>query len=197
MELDFTYAGVSARKHRRIAGAIEERMPQLSGDAITGADAKSPHEASAAVRRIARITQPLEVAIIITDIARLVRFYTEVLGCVEEKRAAVPAEVNGPLGIGGATTIVFLATPHGERIKLTRPELPAPEPIRPAHLSLQRGLSFLTLYVDDADAVLENVGAYGGRVLSEPPLRTFGDKRVGTCADPEGNVLEIVDYLPG
>ncbi|MFI7701882.1 VOC family protein [Nonomuraea sp. NPDC049480] len=64
------------------------------------------------------MARPLEVGIVVADLDGLVRFYTEALGCREIRRSAVPASINGPAGLGGATVVApprLLRRPRGQR----------------------------------------------------------------------------------
>lgn len=139
------------------------------------------------------MTRPLEVGVVVADLDGLVRFYTEALGCREIRRSAVPASINGPAGLGGATVVAWLSTPYGERVKLIRPEVEPGHRSPAAPLTAHRGLAYLTFYVDDAEPVVERLRAAGARFLSNPPLVPARGRRLAFCADPEGNVLEIVD----
>jgi hypothetical protein len=77
------------------------------------------------------MTQALEVGVVVADLDRLVDFCAGALGCTELRRSAVPASINGPAGLGGATLVVWLRTPYGARTKLIRPDLPAAAPAPP------------------------------------------------------------------
>jgi len=139
------------------------------------------------------MTQALEAGIVVADLDLMVRFYTTALGCREIRRSVVPASINGPAGLGGETTVVWLGTPYGERVKLVRPVVPAESCAPPAVITGRRGIAYLTFHVDDAEPVLDELRAAGATVLSDPPLVQARGRRIGFLADPEGNVVEVVD----
>jgi lactoylglutathione lyase len=139
------------------------------------------------------MTRALEVGVVVADLDLLTSFYAGALGCREVRRSAVPASINGPAGLGGATVVVWLLTPYGERIKLIRPDAPAAVPVPPGAITQRRGIGYLTFYVDDAEAALVRLRAAGAVVLSDPPLVQAHGKRIAFVTDPEGNVVELVD----
>ncbi|WP_239333785.1 VOC family protein [Frankia sp. CiP3] len=141
------------------------------------------------------MTRPLEVGIVVDDLVGMVRFYREALGCTEAHRSDVPAELNAKLGLGAAATVVWLRTPWGERIKLLRPATGA-GPLAPAvPPTARRGLSYLTLYAADAVGAAERMRRGGASPLSEPELVEASGRLIAFWADPEGNVIELVEDL--
>ncbi|WP_322760934.1 VOC family protein [Frankia sp. Cr2] len=141
------------------------------------------------------MTQALEVGIVVADLAGMVRFYTEALGCSEVHRSDVPAELNAQLGLGGATTVVWLRTPWGERIKLVRPAADTAAVTPAVPIATRRGLAYLTLYVTDAAEVAERMRHGGASPRSDPALVEASGRRIAFWADPEGNVIELVEDL--
>ena len=69
---------------------------------------------------------PLEVGIAVRDLARMRRFYEDVLGFAFVSEVVVPADksVQAAMHAHGYT-VVRLQTPYGERIKLLAPAQPA------------------------------------------------------------------------
>jgi predicted enzyme related to lactoylglutathione lyase len=54
----------------------------------------------------------------------------------------------------------------------------------------------LSVEVDDVDALLEQVEAAGGRVLGQPTDMPWG-QRVAHIHDPDGNMVNLTQTLPG
>ena len=126
------------------------------------------------------------------DLERAVRFYAEAFGgepltlpVLLEGRAAEQV-MDGPAGtrysmclirIGAATVELFSF--HGD--------------IRPSWARASEGrLPHFGLQVDDVEAALEQVERAGGRRLFERVER-WGRARVVYVADPDGNVIELLD----
>ncbi|AYC36242.1 VOC family protein [Streptomyces griseorubiginosus] len=143
------------------------------------------------------MTLPFEVGVVVCDLASMERFYCEVIGCRIERRSRVPASVGGPAGLGGELEVVWLGVPSGGRVKLIRPRS-APVEVPAAAWSPGRpGLSYLTFHVDDADPVVARLAAAGARSLSDPLVVPAHGRRISFWADPEGNVVELVDRRGG
>lgn len=139
---------------------------------------------------------PLEVGIAVRDLPRMRRFYEQVLGLTFVSEVAVPADKAAQAAMHAAGyTAVRLQTPYGERIKLLAPaQAPAPE-AAPAYILDKANATYLTFIVADIQAVVDKLLAAGVEFLTGPQRV---EVRPGTylafCRDPEGNVLEIVQY---
>ncbi|MFF3966059.1 VOC family protein [Streptomyces griseorubiginosus] len=143
------------------------------------------------------MTLPFEVGVVVRDLASMERFYCEVIGCRPERRSRVPESVGGPAGLGGELEVVWLGVPSGGRVKLIRPRS-APVEVPAAAWSAGRpGLWYLTFHVDDVDPVVARLTAAGGRPLSDPLVVPAHGRRISFWADPEGNVVELVDRRGG
>jgi catechol 2,3-dioxygenase-like lactoylglutathione lyase family enzyme len=141
---------------------------------------------------------PLEVAVRVVDLEAMARFYTDGLGCTEEFRVSVPASICGPLGMDDAdVTIAFLKTLQGERIKLIASPT-SPQPGVQWTVAGRQGLAYVSFYVRQIDDVADAIETAGGRALSEPRAGVPGTyPRFGYFADPEGNVIELIDSGAG
>lgn len=142
------------------------------------------------------MTAPLEVGIACSDLARLRRFYEGVLGFSFVSEFVVPAEkaVESALSSGGYT-VVRLQTSFGERLKLLAPNKPLKAAAPTPYVLDKANAVYLTFIVVDIDAAIS-------RLLEEGIEFMTGKQRVEVrpgvylafCRDPEGNVLELVQY---
>ncbi|CAM5691826.1 VOC domain-containing protein OS=Streptomyces griseorubiginosus OX=67304 GN=AQJ54_19575 PE=4 SV=1 [Streptomyces griseorubiginosus] len=143
------------------------------------------------------MTLPFEVGVVVRDLASMERFYCEVIGCRPERRSRVPESVGGPAGLGGELEVVWLGVPSGGRVKLIRPRS-APVEVPAAAWSAGRpGLSYLTFHVDDTDPVVARLTAAGARPSRTPSWYPRTAAGISFWADPEGNVVELVDRRGG
>jgi lactoylglutathione lyase len=139
---------------------------------------------------------PMEVGICCSDLDALLTFYTQILSFTEVSRAEVPAEKAAAPGIANTGyTVVRLQTPWGERLKLLRPDSD-PQILETESFILdRRGTTYLTFIVGDLDLLLNEIVLQGIEPMSG---RTKIELRPGTyiafCRDPEGNILEFVEY---
>ncbi|QAU32807.1 VOC family protein [Janthinobacterium sp. 17J80-10] len=139
---------------------------------------------------------PLEVGIACRDLPKLRRFYEEVMGFsfISEIRIGADKAAQSALSAEGYT-VVRLQTNYGERIKLLAPNTP-PAADAPAKYILDKpNATYLTFIVEDIDAAI-------GKLLEAGIEFMTGNQRVEVrpgvylafCRDPEGNVLELVQY---
>lgn len=140
-------------------------------------------------------TAPIEVGLVVADLKRMHAFYTEVLSCVEERRADIPAELSRALRAAPSGYInVWLKTPNGEVIKLVQPPQ-APLIGRAPEFSCARsGFCYLTFYCTSIESVLAAARAKGAVVRSDDwTLSGSMGLKLVFFEDPEGNVIELVE----
>lgn len=147
------------------------------------------------------MTRPFEVGVVVRDLEPMERFYCGALGCRAEHRSRVPESVGGPAGLGGELDVVWLRVPSGGCVKLILPRsdqvsVPAPASAVPSPAG-RPGLSYLTFHLDDVDPVVAALAAAGARPLSDPVVVLARGRRISFWADPEGNVVELVDARGG
>lgn len=142
------------------------------------------------------MTVPMEVGICCADLDALAAFYTGVMGLTLVNRVKVPADKARATGL---TThgydVARLQTPYGERIKLLQPAV-APEPaVRGAAILDRQGAAYLTFIVRDLRGVVRDLESKGVVFDSAPaPMEVRPGTWLAFFRDPEGNVLELVEY---
>ncbi|MER5428549.1 VOC family protein [Streptomyces sp. NPDC002588] len=143
------------------------------------------------------MTLPFEVGVVVRDLGLMERFYRDVIGCRAERRSRVPESVGGPAGLGGELAVVWLRVPSGGCVKLILPRsAPVSGYVEPLPAG-RPGLSYLTFHLDDVDPVVAALPAAGARPLSDPVVVRARGRRISFWADPEGNVVELVDARGG
>jgi lactoylglutathione lyase len=128
------------------------------------------------------------IGLCVTDLERSRRFYEEVFGF----RLAFDLRTEGPetpqlLRLPGPLVLdaVYLAL-DGLLLELLHFERPGSPPAM-ARVMNEPGLTHLSLFVDDMDAVLAAVPQYGGRVRD--------DTNIGVAVfveDPDGQAIEVI-----
>ncbi len=144
-------------------------------------------------------TAAIETGICVTDLDRMLSFYTGVLSCEEVRRAPIPSELSEQLTLApDGYLCVWLQTPYGERIKLMSAPQP-PEVIDARrYLTDRSGIAYLTFYCSDLSEVLAAAEAQGATLMSDRAL-VAPDAPLRLCffRDPEGNVIELVESAEG
>jgi catechol 2,3-dioxygenase-like lactoylglutathione lyase family enzyme len=137
------------------------------------------------------------VGICVSDLARSLRFYRDLLGFRQEHELEVAGEPSDTLlGLKGVALEAVYLTRDGVRIELLRFASPPPPP-RHARAMNEPGLTHLSFRVADLDATLAALRAAGERVLDETLIRI---PAAGAAAcmvvDPDGQRIELVQ-APG
>lgn len=143
-----------------------------------------------------KMAAPLEVGICCRDIEGLRAFYVGHLDFKEISSIDVPAHKAVGTGLTqGAYRVVRLQSPWGERFKLLQPAT-APDPRPVAGTILSRvGAIYLTFIVDDLQEVLTRLIGLGVELISGPrKVEVRPGVFLVFAKDPEGNVLEFVEY---
>lgn len=142
------------------------------------------------------MTVPLEVGIACRDLPALRQFYEGTLGFRFVSEFQVPADKAAAAGLCPEPyTVVRLQTSYGERIKLlARATPPAPE--APSKWILDKpNAAYLTFIIDDIDAAMARLAAAGITFMTGPQrVEVRPGVYLAFCRDPEGNVLELVQY---
>jgi catechol 2,3-dioxygenase-like lactoylglutathione lyase family enzyme len=146
------------------------------------------------------------VNIVVADIERAARFYSEVLGFVRGfEKGLEGAWIEKVTGVSNAKALcVFMEAPQQENESKTRLELlqfltPNGATVQQNRLPNTRGIRHMAFTVDDLDSLLEKLRAWDVEIVSEPievpfAVGALGRKRLFYFYDPEGNLLEAAAY---
>ena len=138
---------------------------------------------------------PLEVGICCQDIDVLSRFYQDVLGFTFVAKVVMSDEAAQEVGLSDSGyTVVRLQTPYGERIKLLAPDR-RPDAASPGHVLDRLNATYLTFIANGIDELIPSLKAGGATfVTGERLIQLRPGVKAMFCRDPEGNVLELVEY---
>ena len=136
------------------------------------------------------------VALHTRDLPRIVKFYRDVVGFQEVSRLAWEESATADAVVGladSAATVVMLkaANLYLEIFKYSKPAPRPAQPLRPCDY----GYTHLCLDVTDIDAEYRRLSR-AGMEFNTPPA-DFGDIRAAYGRDPDGNIVEIQETLPG
>ena len=145
----------------------------------------------------------IDVGVIVSDIEKAEHFYEDALGFEEVDEFDVSAEVAGKSGLtdNKMFTADVMALGEGEgatKIKLIEiPDAPGARPDN-SFIHSTYGPSYLTLHVDDIDAVLAMAAKEGVKPLKDGPVKVSAESPVyiALVRDPDGNFIELVGPRP-
>ncbi len=142
--------------------------------------------------------------IVVTDLARSVRFYTELLGFHLVKEARLEgAWIDRIVGLAGVRgRVAYIVAPAGEpRIELLCYDAPPGADPADNRRANTVGLRHIALRVDDIAATAAKLQAAGVAFFSDPvkvPAGVVrhdqGEKTLVYFLDPDGVILELAEY---
>ncbi|MBM4322568.1 MAG: VOC family protein [Deltaproteobacteria bacterium] len=142
-----------------------------------------------------KMTAPLEVAVSVKDMDKMLLFYIDVLGLKKVSDAKVPPEMTTKVGqTAHGLRVVRLATPYGEWIRLIQTGQPPKPGEVPKYVFDRHGLVYVSFLVTDIDGILQRLKENGATLQS-------GDKKIEVrpglfvvyALDPEGNFIEFLE----
>jgi catechol 2,3-dioxygenase-like lactoylglutathione lyase family enzyme len=142
--------------------------------------------------------------IVVSDLERSVKFYTEVLGFEQTNNSHLEGDwVESIVGLKGVTAdVAFIIAPAGEpRIELLCYKSPTGESIPANSLANTVGLRHIALRVDDIHTSSQKLKVAGVKLLRDPVTvpssvvtHDAGHKMLCYFHDPDGVLLEITEY---
>jgi glyoxylase I family protein len=142
--------------------------------------------------------------IVVADLARSVKFYTEVLGFRKTHDVIMEGEwIEAIIGLRGVRGLVAFVEPPGGgvRIELLQYVTPAGIALPENSCANTLGLRHFAFNVDDIAAMAVRLRAAGVEVFSDP-IRVpggvvkfaAGNKTLMYFLDPDGVILELAEY---
>ncbi|WP_298067269.1 VOC family protein [uncultured Mailhella sp.] len=136
--------------------------------------------------------------LVVSDMDVCLRFYTEILGLkyaepVLESGACLETVLKAP---GVRVRTAKLGTEKGTGVlELLQFLSPYEDSRKESRSFCQHGLTHVAFTVQDVSRLKERIEKAGGSSLSEPVPTTDGKYLLLFCRDPEGNLLELVQFL--
>jgi catechol 2,3-dioxygenase-like lactoylglutathione lyase family enzyme len=147
-----------------------------------------------------RIMAADHTGITVSNLERSLSFWRDLLGFELSHRAHQTGELAEQItGVPGAEiSLAVLKTPTGHRIELLEYLAPADrQHLRPRPCDV--GSAHVALTVDNLDAVLEAIAAFGWKTAGTPQTLQSGPnagKRVVYVCDPDGTAIELMQPPP-
>ena len=142
--------------------------------------------------------------IVVSDLDRSVRFYTEVLGLVETRRAHLEGDwIEAIVGLSGVQAdVVYVEPPGGGlRIELLCYRSPEGKSLPETTLPNTIGLRHIALRVEDILEFCSRLEKAGVSLIGPPVAvpgqvvqHEAGDKMLCYFHDPDGVLLELAEY---
>ncbi len=142
-----------------------------------------------------KMTAPLEVAVSVSDMDQMLKFYTEVLGLKKVSDAMVPPEMTKKTGQSAhGLRVVRLATPYGEWIRLIQTGQPPKSGEVPQYVFNRHGLVYISFIVTDIDSIIKRLKENGVKLQSgDTKIEVRPGLFIVYALDPEGNYIEFLE----
>ena len=141
---------------------------------------------------ISRLTH---VGLCVEDVVRSTEFYCTAMGFTEVGRMTVDDEATARLfAVPGLVLQLVYLQRDGFRLELlgyTEPGTVGDAVPRPMNA---RGFTHLSFRVDDPNSFMQRIVEHGGRALEERTVTFTGGNRGLMAADPDGNLLELIEH---
>ena len=139
----------------------------------------------------------MDLGIVVGDLEKSAKFYSEVLGCKEVNGFSVPAAFATSIGLVDNMDVTARVFVLGNGEKQSRIKIMAfPNSDRKkgdqSFIHSNLGFSYLTLHVTDLDASIQRLKKAGVKLLGDTPVALGGNNGLLVCRDPDGNFIELI-----
>ena len=149
--------------------------------------------------------QTIDIGIVVTDIEKSLEFYKKAIGFSEAEGFKVGGKFPKAVGLTDGAPLTIHVLKLGEEEHATTLKLMQVGSKKPARLTKQphihtiAGLSYLTIFVNDVDAVMNRAKKLGYKPYAKSPQILPEGLPQDVCLlmlkDPDGNFVEIVGPL--
>ncbi len=169
------------------------------GLAIVGGGWLASHAANDSRSDFARST--IDIGVVVSDLDRAVKFYTEAIGFKEIQGFSVDADFCTDAGLTDHKRLDIRVLVLGDEASATRLKLmqvpgAGTKKSDNSFIHAQLGYSYLTIYVADGNRALERLGRAGVRPIGKSPVPLPADITPGLALtvvrDPDGNLIELI-----
>lgn len=138
----------------------------------------------------------IDIGVVVSDVEKAARFYTEAVGFTEVSGFGVGADLAGDSGLTDydafAVRVFVLADePSATRLKLMQIPDAGPKQVDNQYIASSLGFSYLTVHVADMKAAVERAQKAGVRPV-KAPYKLGGNNYLTLLKDPDGNIVELV-----
>lgn len=140
----------------------------------------------------------IDVGVVVGDLDKAAKFYTEAIGFTEVPGFSVSAEMGGGSGLTDdhafkVRVFVLGKGPTATRLKLMEFPNVASKKVDHRFIHSSLGFSYLTIFISDTTAALERARKAGVTPVKKPYPLAARNKYLTLLRDPDGNIVELVE----
>jgi catechol 2,3-dioxygenase-like lactoylglutathione lyase family enzyme len=145
--------------------------------------------------------QTIDLGVVVRDVEKSVKFYTEAIGFQEQPGFSVPGGFAADAGLTDGKPLEIRVLTLGDKESATKLKLmavPQAEPKKSDNrfIHSQFGFSYLTVYVKDTRAAMNRLKKAGVKPVAKGPVELPPGLPQGVfltvVRDPDGNLVELV-----
>ncbi len=146
-------------------------------------------------------SETIDLGIVVSDVAKSVKFYTDALGFSETQGFSVGADFCADAGLTDRQALkirvlVLGTSPSATKIKLMEVPGVKMKQTDNGFIHSQLGYRYLTIHVADATAALARLQKAGAKPIAKGPVALPAGLPAGmtltVVRDPDGNLIELV-----
>ena len=136
------------------------------------------------------------VGVVVEDLEKSIKFYTEVIGMIKTGAFSVPKEKCAELGLTDkyqldVTILKLEDSPQSGEWKLMSLGTKAKHP-KQKFMSDDTGMQYITVFVNHVLPVMERAKKHKVKILSAEPSTLDNDQKFILIQDPDGVFIEII-----
>jgi catechol 2,3-dioxygenase-like lactoylglutathione lyase family enzyme len=137
----------------------------------------------------------IDVGVVVSDVEKAAKFYTEALGFTAAGTFDVPAQMATDTGLTDQKPFqvrVFALGQEPTATKLKVMQITGAKKVDNQYISSSLGIRYLTVFVADLTKTLERLKKNGLAPVKEPYRLSGGDNYLILVKDPDGNIIELI-----
>jgi catechol 2,3-dioxygenase-like lactoylglutathione lyase family enzyme len=145
--------------------------------------------------------QTVDLGIVVSDIAKSAKFYTEAIGFTEQKGFSVPGDFSKNAGLTAGQNLeirVFKLGNNKTATGLKLMQVPGAKSKSVDHSTIHAslGYSYITIHITDTNAAVARLAKHGVKPIAKGPIELPKGLPQGifltVVRDPDGNLVELV-----
>jgi catechol 2,3-dioxygenase-like lactoylglutathione lyase family enzyme len=138
----------------------------------------------------------IDIGVVVSDVAKAAKFYTEAVGFTELQGFDVSADLAGDSGLTNHLPFkvrVFVLVNEATATRLKLMEVPGPgsAKVDNQYINSSLGFSYLTVHVADMKRAVGRAEGAGVQPVTDP-YKLGGNNYLTLLKDPDGNIIELI-----
>ncbi|HAB15100.1 MAG TPA: VOC family protein [Verrucomicrobiota bacterium] len=144
-------------------------------------------------------SETISVGVVVSDLDKSLKFYTNVLGLKKASSFAVNADMGKRTGLTDGVPVSITVLKLGDSKTATDWKLmsfgkPAAHP-KQQHLQDDTGMQYITIHVKSLKPFLARCKENNVKLLGDTPIPLGGDQHFALIQDPDGTFIELIGPL--